>query len=382
MSLDQYKKHIVIIAGESSGDLHGAHLVAALKEKDPFLEFSGLGGPKMQEAGVELDVDMMSLAVVGFVEVLKNYTQFKKIFNDILKKIAERKPAAVVLIDYPGFNLRLAKEIKKLGIKVIYYISPQVWAWKENRVEQVHEYIDRMMVLFEFEKTFYAKHNITVDFVGNPLLDEVIVSQSKDKFLKEIGFDDYKMTIGLLPGSREREVDNLLPIMLKTAAILKNEFPMLQFLIVRAPSIEHDQIRKHLDDVSLPLRIVDGNTYNSVNACDICIVASGTATLECALLEKPMAIIYKTSYITWALAKFFVKIKNIGLVNIVAQDRIVPEFLQSKANPILIASELKSIFTNEVAIAKMKAKLRTIRAALGSGGASQRAADVILEEID
>jgi len=376
--MEKEETQIIIIAGEASGDRHAAHLVDELKVRRPDIKFSGLGGEKMRSSGVAIYHDLTRLAVIGFWEVAKHYTALKRIFDDILKKIDEIKPACVILVDYPGFNLRLAKKLKKHGVRVFYYISPQVWAWKENRVHQVKKYVERMFVIFKFEKDFYARHGIDVSFVGHPLLDTLKVDCPKDEFLKKHGLKDFQLTIGLLPGSREKEITRILPVMLKAAAILKEKYPMLQFLIVKAPTIEHDMLTTHVNVEKLGIRLIDGDTTNAIHACDLCIVASGTATLETALLQKPMVIVYKTSWITWAIAKLFVKIPDIGLVNVVAGKRIVPECVQHKANAKAIAVELESIFKDETKIAAIKSELAQLKRNLDLGGASGRAADEIL----
>jgi len=198
------QKHIILIAGEASGDMHAARLVDALRQLDPSLTFSGLGGQNMLTSGVRIHHDLTKLAVVGFIEVFRHYSELRKIFRMILKKIRDLKPLAVILVDYPGFNLRLAKKIKKMNTKVIYYISPQVWAWKENRVHEIKKNVDAMLVLFQFEKKFYGKYGVNVHFVGHPLIDTVVPQISKDKFLHSHGLKDYQLTIGLLPGSREK----------------------------------------------------------------------------------------------------------------------------------------------------------------------------------
>ena len=380
--METSKKHLVLVAGEASGDLHAAHLVDALKTLDPTLSFSGLGGAKMRESGVEIYYELAKQGIVGFGEVVKHYPQLKKAFHLILKKIDQTKPVAVILVDYPGFNLRLARELKKRKIKVIYYISPQIWAWKENRVGLIKEVVDRMLVLFEFEQKLYAKHGIDVFFAGHPLVDTISIKTSKAKFLEQIGFSDYKLTIGLLPGSREKEVERHLPIMLEAALILNKEFPMIQFLIIKAPTISPGQMVKDLDDSEIQnIKLVGADNYAAINACDLCMVASGTATLETALLRKPMVVVYKTSLLTWSLAKLFIKIPYIGLVNIMAGKQIVPECLQFQATGGEIAQELKNIFTNEPKLADIKYELEQVKKSLGPPGASERAAKEILRVV-
>ncbi|MBF0385721.1 MAG: lipid-A-disaccharide synthase [Candidatus Omnitrophica bacterium] len=379
--MESTQKEIILIAGEASGDLHGANLAKELKKLDPYLKISGLGGKMMSDSGVEIYHDLTQLAVVGFFEVLRHYREIKKCFDLILKKAEEIKPCAVVLIDYPGFNLRLAKELKKRNIRVIYYISPQVWAWKKNRVKLVKKYVDKMLVIFEFEKTFYSNYGIKVEFVGHPLVDGCLVDKSKEDFLNSVGLKEYKYTIGLLPGSREKEIDNLLPVMLESAVLLSKKFPMAQFLLVKAPTIKSRLIDKHLRAKRLPISVAIDGQYNAINSCDICIVTSGTATLETAIMGKPMVVIYKTSFLTWILAKFFVKIKDIGLVNIVAGKRIVPEFVQFEATASNIARELEKYISNEEYFSETKLALSRVRFSLGKDGANENAAREIINSI-
>ncbi len=375
------KNSIIIIAGEASGDLHGSHLVEALEKLQPGITFSGLGGPLMESAGVEIYEDLTRLAVVGFWEILKHFQNFKRVFQTILNKIKETQPAAVILIDYPGFNLRLAREIKKAGIqtKVIYYISPQVWAWKESRIKLIREVCDQMLVILPFEKEFYARRGMDVEFIGHPILDSLRTTQPGPDFLCLIGFSSQYPTIGLLPGSREKEIEKILPVMLEAAKILYAQNNRLQFLLMKATSVRLKHLEKFSNRYSLPLRVIGDQTYNGINASDVCMVTSGTATLETAILQKPMVVVYKTSWLTWLLAKFLIKIPWIGLVNVVAGKKIVPECIQFKATPEKIAQEVKSIYTNEKKIAEIKSELRKVKESLGAPGASRRAAEAIIK---
>lgn len=377
--MGQPQKHFLIVAGEASGDVHAAHLVDELKKIDPALTFSGLGGARMCASCVELYHDMSSLAVVGFFEVLKHYREIREIFNLVLKKIDTVKPQAVILVDYPGFNLRLAKEIKKRGIPVIYYISPQVWAWKANRVRQVARYVDKMLVLFAFEKEFYARRGVQVEFVGHPLVDVVHPTASKAEFLKTHGLSADKLTISLLPGSRQNEIRHLLPVMLEAADILHREFMQIQFIVLKAHTIDRSLLDPLCARAACCPAIIEEKTYDGINASDLCMVASGTATLETAILGKPMVIVYKTSFLTWLLAKLLVKIPYIGLVNVVAGKRVVAECVQFQATPKRVAAEMRKILTDEIRAAVIKEDLRNVRDLLGPPGASRRAAEIIYE---
>ena len=374
------KKHILIVAGEASGDMHAAHLVEELKFYNPHLTFSGLGGPRMQAAGVNIYSDLTALAVVGFTEVLRHYPVFKRLFNLMLKKIKETRAEAIILVDYPGFNLRLAKAINK-KVKVIYYISPQLWAWKKNRVQIIKKFVDKMIVLFPFEKKFYARYGIYARFVGHPLIDAINFVTHRDEILIKHQLDPDRKTIGLLPGSRMKEIDRHLPLMLKTAEILQKKYPMLQFILIKAPSVSEEIIKRYLSQSRLTIPTFEDQAYELRRACHACMVASGTATLETALLEVPMVVIYKTSFLTWLLAKLFITIPHIALVNVIANKKIVPEFVQYQAKPRSISKELEKIFTNDETWEKIKNDLKEIRNRLGEHGASQRAAQEVLNTI-
>ncbi len=308
----------MVIAGEASGDIRAAELVSAIKFLSPNIEFSGVGGECMQKSGVELFENITSLAVIGIVEVLKNLGTIKKVFERVIFEVEAQMPDAVILVDYPGFNLRLAAELKKRSIKVIYYISPQVWAWREKRIEKIKKLVDRMIVLFPFEKDLYARYGMDVDYVGHPLVDEIKIQKSPTEVLKSIGLKiQGATTIGLMPGSRQKEVERHLPVMIEAAQELFKKDERRQFLLLKASTIKMDFLKKHLP-INLPIKIFEGSSYDGINAMNAAIVASGTATLETALLEKPMVIIYKTSWPTYVIAKSVIKIPYIGLVNVVA----------------------------------------------------------------
>jgi lipid-A-disaccharide synthase len=372
-------KNILIVAGEASGDQHAADLLGELKKIHPDLYAFGLGGEKLKNAGADIMTDMTAHAVVGFVEILKNYTTFKRIFLDLLKKVDDVRPEAAILVDYPGFNLRLAGELKKRGIKVIYFISPQVWAWGKKRIDFIRTHVDLMLVLFKFEEILYADGRFRVRFVGHPLLDHVKPSKSIQQTLQDIGFRQTGKTIALLPGSRMREVTQLLPVMLKSAQRIFKKEPLAQFLICRAPTIPRQVVKDLMDraEIDFPYKVLENETYNGVAAADFAIVASGTATLETAILNKPMIIVYKVSFLTWLLAKFFIKIPNIGLVNVVAGQRIVPELVQFDAIPRKIADTVLAILGDKKQMEKIHAELYALKNTLGIPGACRRAAEEI-----
>ena len=372
-------KKIIIVAGEASGDLHASNLVKSLKQLNPSLEFFGLGGHKMQEAGVKIFYNLLDLAVVGIFEVLKNLSKFKKIFNELLEKIDQLKPDLVILVDYPGFNLRLAKQVKKRNIPIVYYISPQVWAWGKGRINLIKKYVDKMLVIFEFERKFYQDYGIEANFVGHPLLDIVGPKFSKEEFIKNLNLDTNKKIISLLPGSREKEVKTLLPIMLETAKIISRKLPQVQFLILKAAGLDKEIFSQITGKYSgLNLGLIDDQTYDGLNISDFAIVASGTATIETTILEKPMVIVYKVSLLTWLYLRRAVKVPYIGMVNIVRGRKFIPEFIQYDATPQRIATEILSIICDTEKISLIKQQLSEVKNCLGLTGASINAAKQIL----
>ena len=374
-------KHIIIVAGEASGDLYAAHLIDEIKKQSPNITFSGLGGKEMKSRDVNVYYDLTQFAVIGILEVLKYYSIFKNIFDLIVLKIKEEKPVAVILIDYPGFNLRLAKVLKKLDIKVIFYISPQVWAWKKNRVFYIQKYVDKMLVLFQFEKEFYDQFGIDVTCVGHPLIDCVKETLSPERQIKKLNLKEDCITIALLPGSREKEIERHLPPMIKAMHTLNTKFSSIQFIILKAISVDHKLVNSYIKDIPNNCKVVEGDNYNTIKSCNICLVASGTATLEVALLEVPMVIIYKTSWLTYVLAKAFIKIPDIGLVNIIAQKKLVPECIQHKATGTIIAKETENILKNDKKSKEIVEGLKDIRSSLGGKGAIQRTATEVINFI-
>ncbi len=364
----------MIIAGEASGDMRAAELVNAIKALSPEITFSGVGGDCMGKSGVVLFDHITSLAVIGVVEVLRNLKRIKKIFDHILTEVDKQKPDAIILVDYPGFNLHLAAALKKRAMKVVYYVSPQVWAWREKRIEHIKKVVDRMLVLFPFEKDLYARYGMNVDYVGHPLIDEINTQRSPSDVLKSIGLEiQGALTIGLMPGSRQKEIERHLPIMLEAAKKLYAIDNRRQFLLLKASTITKEILAGYIPR-SLPVKIYEGNPHDGINAMSAAIVASGTATLETALLNKPMVIIYKTSWMTYAIAKNVIKIPCIGLVNVVAGRKIVPELIQNNCNPTNIAKAVESILHDK----NITEELKKVKITLGEGGASHRAAKIIL----
>ncbi|HOX54235.1 MAG: lipid-A-disaccharide synthase [Candidatus Omnitrophica bacterium] len=374
-------KKIFIIAGEASGDMHGAHLAQEIRSMDGSIKMYGLGGEKMQAAGVEILYNLVDFAVVGFIEVLKHYGEFKKIFYNLLDRIEKERPEAVILIDYPGFNLRLAKKLKERNIKVIYYISPQIWAWGKGRIRLIKRCINKMIVILKFEEALYKKYGVDATFIGHPLLDVAKPSMSKKDFLRTCNLSENLKTVALLPGSREKEVERILPVSIKTAEIISQKLKDVQFIILRAPTVKQKIFDECLQKTNLHIKIIKDKTYDGINASDLVICASGTATLETAILNRPLIILYKLSFPTWLIIRCLLRIRNVGLVNIVARKLIMPEFIQFKARPARIARQAIDMLTNKERIARMNKDLLELRELLGSAGARRRAAKIVLDTV-
>lgn len=361
-----------IIAGEASGDLHGSNLMKALQQKDPHAEFRFWGGDLMQKQGGTLVKHYRDLAFMGFLEVAMN---LRTILNNIKfckEDIKNNKPDVLILIDYPGFNLRIAKYAKELGIKVIYYISPQLWAWKEGRVEIIKKYVDEMMVILPFEEDFYRKHGVHSHFVGHPLLDAIsdLKEINKNDFKKENGLND-KEIVALLPGSRKQEVEKMLEIMLS----VRPHFAGYQFVIAGAPSLPKEFYEKYVDD---NVHFVSNKTYDLLRCSKAALVTSGTATLETALLNIPEVVCYRGSKISYAIAKRLVKnIKYISLVNLIMDREVVKELIQNDLNTRNLVEELHKVLEGSQREKVLK-DYELLREKLGGKGASEKAAEVIL----
>lgn len=362
-----------IIAGEASGDLHGSNLMKSIKAKDPNAEFRFWGGDLMQEQGGTLVKHYRDLAFMGFVEVIQNLGTILRNIKFCKEDIKSSKPDTLILIDYPGFNLRIAKFAKELGIRVIYYISPQLWAWKEGRVKIIQKYVDEMLVILPFEKDFYKKHNVDAHFVGHPLLDQIsnLPPIDQEKFRKENNLDDREI-IALLPGSRKQEVKVMLEIMLS----VRDKFPDYQFVIAGAPSLPKEFYETYVDD---NVSFISNKTYDLLRSSQAALVTSGTATLETALLNIPEVVCYKGNKISFAIAKMLVKdiIKYISLVNLIMDQKIVTELIQQDLNTENLIKEL-SLILEEDSRAKMLENYTLLREKLGGIGASEKAAEVIV----
>jgi lipid-A-disaccharide synthase len=371
----------MIVAGEASGDLHGANLVRAMYKLAPELSFFGIGGPRMREAGVDTLVDASEMAVVGLIEVIAHFDVISRAYLTLKKIISANPPDLLILIDYPDFNLRIAGLAKKAGVPVLYYISPQVWAWRVGRVKKIGRVVDRMAVVFPFEVPFYEKEGVPVTFVGHPLVDTVSPSMTRDEAQKQFGLDERRRTIGLFPGSRHGEIKRLLPTILAAAKLLNERFDDLQFILPLASSLTPADINPYLDSCGLPVRVITEKAYDVMQVCDAIITVSGTVTLEIALMAVPMVIIYRVSPLTYAIGIRLIKVDHFGICNIVAGERAVRELLQHEAEPVHIADEIEHILTDPIYEAAIRSKLVMVREKLGSGGGSKRVARLALEMV-
>ncbi len=385
MSFSQTKK-IYIIAGEPSGDLHGRKLIEEIKQSKPNVQFYGLGGPQMKSVGVQLDYDMTQISAVGFTDVLKNYLKFRKIFYMALDRVKEIKPDLIILIDFPGFNLRFAKKIR-LQFPMIYYITPQLWAWGKRRIYILKKYIKKLLVIFPFEKDFYAEHQIPASYVGHPLVDEIKGGPSKSEIIvirQKLSLSPDIPTIGILPGSREKEVKRILPILLKSAQKMTQKESNIQFILSKTSSIQNNVYDSILKDVQGKINIhaYTDQHHNIIKASNILAVCSGTATFETALHDKPFFLVYKTSLLTYLIGRALVKIPYLGIVNILSKKPVNPELIQGnltaeKATRIM--SEL--LYSSEKREAQIKEFFK-IREKLKRGNAAQLAANQIIKFLD
>lgn len=371
-------KKILIVAGEPSGDLHASNLVRNLKTIRPDLTFFGIGGTLSKKAGVDIVFDITPLALVGLVEVLKNIFTVGKAYKAILQKADAEKPDLAILVDYPGFNLKLAKALKRRSIPVIYYISPQVWAWGRNRVNIIKRCVKKILVFFKFEEELYKTCGIDAEFVGHPLLDTVKTTLPKDEILKTYDLSKRKPVIALLPGSRLSELKTLLPVMLAAGVIIDQKLEGAQFIIAKYPGLPRDIYENFAGDSKLDIRIAEGDTYNVLAASDFAIVASGTATLETALVGTPFVIVYKANLITYLLYKIVSTTRFLGIVNIIAGKEITPEFLQFRMTPENISATVTGLMRDEAGLSAIRNELGRVKSSLGSPGASLRAARSIL----
>jgi len=368
---------ILIITGEASGDLHGANLAKALKACDPHVELAGIGGAEMEAAGVRLVRETGRLDIIGMVGLFTVLSVIRRFFA--VRRLFRSEPwDAVVFIDHPGLNLRYAYFAKAAGLRVFYYIAPQIWAWRPGRIHWIKQRVDHVLVILPFEKAIYDRANIPCTFVGHPLLDAVAPNYDGPGLRQMFGLGPGRPIIALLPGSRTREVETLLPILLEAGEKLAQREPQTQFILAQASTIQDNLLESLLRQSSLSVKIVKEQASEVMAAADLALVASGTATLQAAVIGTPLILVYRTSALTFWLAFFLIRVRWIGLVNLVAERTVVPELIQAEATGQRLYEEASRLLEDHFAYDEMKRGLAKVRASLGQPGASTRAAEVVL----
>ncbi len=377
-SREQQNRRIMIVAGESSGDLHGSNLIKAAARLCPNLSFFGVGGPRMEMAGCRIIIPSDELSVMGVVEVLKQLPRIYRYFRQ-LKKIlrSNSRPDLLVLIDFPDFNLRLAKVAKSLGIPVLYYITPKVWAWRRGRAKTIAENTDHLALIFPFEPEIFRPLGVAAEYVGNPLLDEFVENQPSGDLRDKLGFGKDEQVVGIFPGSRNSEVQNIFSSLVETMKLIHRRKPQVKFLLPIAPSLPREVFESRLAQTGLPIHLLDENIYEVATACDAVLTVSGTVTLQLALVATPMAILYKISPLSYAIGKRLVKISFAGLTNIVAGREIVREFIQDAAEPSAMCDEINRLLDDDSYSSDVREKLNEVKQLLGSPGCSERVVGII-----
>ena len=371
----------MIVAGERSGDLYGAELALALRKRLPAPRLFGCGGEAMRGAGVDTVVDAHQLTMIGITEVIGGLPRAYRAFHALLAEVDKRAPQLAVLIDFPDLNLRLAKQLRKRGIRIVYFVSPQVWAWRKGRLKELKARIDKMLCIFDFEEAIYREAGIPVQYVGHPLVDLVRPRLTREQFLRELDLDPAAATVALLPGSREKEVRNILPTMLEAAQRLSVSH-QAQFVVALAPTLDARWLETTLLRPSTGIatvRVASHATYDALQHCEVAIVASGTATLEAALLARPMVVVYRVSRLTWGLGGLLVRVPFYSMVNILARRPLVPELIQRDFTPAKVAGRVEYLLDHPQAREEMAQGLRALKDCLGAGGAIGRAADTVVQ---
>jgi len=370
---------IVIVAGEASGDLHAAQVVRELRRRAPSLTIEGIGGDRLREAGVRLHAHYGELAVVGLSEVASRLPALVGAYRRMRRALLQRRPDLLILVDFPDFNLLLARQARRHRIPVLYFIGPQVWAWRTGRVRSLARLVDRLVVILPFEQAFYRQWGVEATYVGHPLLDRLWSPPSMEVARSRLRLDAGATVLGLLPGSRRSEVARHLPLFLAATARLLADRPDLRAIVAAADGIPLDSIGSHLGQSAAPARIVQGRTHEVIAASDAILVASGTATLEAAIIGTPMVIVYRLAWVSWLAGRLLVRVPFIGLPNLVAGKSVAPELIQAQATPDRIAAALRRLLESPEQRQRMRDQLRAVRERLGPPGAAGRTAEIVLE---
>lgn len=371
---------IMMIAGEASGDIHGGAIAAEIKRRAPSAQLFGIGGDSMRQAGVDLSHHVRDLGVTGFTEVVRKLGKIMSVMRSVVKIAKSERPDAVILIDYPDFNLRLAAKLKAVGMHVIYYVSPQLWAWRSGRINTIQKYVDRLLVLFPFERDWYANRGIDVAFVGNPILDRIRSAPSRAQCRAQLGYPEKSPHICMLPGSRMNELERHLPVFIAASEQFSKLNPATRFSILCAPTIPKSTIEHYTESAMIPIAIHEEDSPIVLKSADFAWVASGTATLETAICETPFLIVYKTSWISYWIAKFLIHVDYIGIVNVAAGRLVIPELIQEKCNPDQICFETNRYLSDPEALQLAKREIFSIVSSFGESGAARRAVDEILKQ--
>jgi lipid-A-disaccharide synthase len=376
MMTSKKSKSVLIIAGETSGDVHGAGLVKEMKKLDDAISFCGIGGVRLRNEGVRILVDASELSMMGIIEVFSIFPAALKSYSCVKNILRNERPDLVILIDFPEFNLVVAKIAKKFNIPVLYYISPQIWAWRSGRIRRIKRDVDHVAVILPFEKDYYSAHSVPATFVGHPLMDHYASIPAK-KYQYTPGKNP---VIGLLPGSRRSEIERNLPEMLAAASQLQQRYKNMEFAVSLAPSISREWVETYIHPYRQTCRmdLMDGNILEILDKSDLVVAASGTVTLESAIYGVPMVIVYRISPVSYMFGKSLVRVDHIGLVNIIANERVVPELIQNDATPSNIAQTVSRMIDSPEELEKICGKLQTVRQRLGNAGAAAKAAEVAL----
>lgn len=375
--MTKVSEEIMIVAGEASGDLHGSNLVRELKKKRPGLSFFGIGGERMREQGVQLLYHINELSFMGFSEVVRNLSLIRSVERTIKALIEEKNPRVVVLIDFPGLNLRIARYASERNVRVVYYIAPQVWAWGKYRIKKMRKYVDHALVILPFEQDFFRNEGIDAEFVGHPILDLLTVTDERGAFCKTAGLNPDKNILALFPGSRSREIINHLGVMIRAAVRLRDEYD-IQPVVGVSPNLPSGFVRSMMPGESDAIPLLQGETYNMMRHAEIAYVKSGTSTLEAACFGTPMVVFYKTSALNYFVGRLIINLNHFSLVNILAGEEVVKELSQSRVNVQNLYLHGKSLLEDDQERSRMKERLGKIKSMLGEPGASRRAADRIL----
>lgn len=374
----KHSKTILIVAAEASADIHGANLLRHIMCMREGIRIIGAGGEKIRSLCPEVDIDSSRLAVVGFTEVLGKFKEIVSVYRKLVRLLDQERPSLVILIDYPSFNIKLAGEAKKRGIPVFYYIGPQVWAWRRGRVKKIAQRVDRMALILPFEPEYYEPEGVDARFVGHPIMDRLKPFVRDDAPPRRFDPDDTPV-ICLMPGSRDKEVSVLLPRFLKAGELIAKRMAPVRFSLLLAPACSRTAVEEMILRHNIEVEICEEGHYDRLIRSRLAIIASGTATLEAAVLGVPMLVVYRTSWLSYLIAKLLVDVKYVGLVNIIAGREVVPELLQSDAKPELIADKACEILFDEVKMARMEESLAEVRGKIGQPGASRRAAEMAVE---